>query len=164
MPLTCIIDSANFAIIRKRMAEGDKRKRIRKAADAPPPPDALPLALPAAMFTGPGMLALADMLPVMTAFVGRECTYRFVNNVDVVPKLPPVDFYKHVGQLKFIDRDGHLRLDMTDEADAIEPDLLKRLRGKGRALLENLFGLTIPAPFANHAPIYYATRIWNNVP
>ncbi len=91
-------------------------------------------------------------------------TYRFVNNVDVVPKLPPVDFYKHVGQLKFIDRDGHLRLDMTDEADAIEPDLLKRLRGKGRALLENLFGLTIPAPFANHAPIYYATRIWNNVP
>src|SRR5438128_470277 len=87
-----------------------------------------------------------------------ERTYRFVNNVDVVPKLPPVDFYKHVGRLKFIDRDGHLHLDMTDEADAIEPDLLKRLRGKGRALLENLFGLTIPAPFANHAPIYYATR------
>jgi hypothetical protein len=92
------------------------------------------------------------------------CTFRFVNNVDVVPKLPPVDLYKHVGQLKFIDRDGHLHLDMADEAEAIEPDLLKRFRSKGRTLLENLFGLTIPAPFANHAPIYYATRIWNNVP
>jgi pimeloyl-ACP methyl ester carboxylesterase len=91
-------------------------------------------------------------------------TFRFVNNVDVVPKLPPVDLYKHVGQLKFIDRDGHLHLDTADEADAAEPDLLKRLSGKGRALLENLFGLTIPAPFANHAPIYYATRIWNNMP
>jgi hypothetical protein len=101
------------------------------------------------------------------AYATRELdarTFRFVNNVDVVPKLPPVDLYKHVGQLKFIDRDGHLHLDTANEADAVEPDLLKRLSGRGRALLENLFGLTIPAPFANHAPIYYATRIWNNMP
>jgi len=31
------------------------------------------------MFTGPGMLALADLLPVMTAYLDRELIFRFVN-------------------------------------------------------------------------------------
>ncbi|MES2119801.1 MAG: PAS domain S-box protein [Pseudomonadota bacterium] len=35
--------------------------------------------LPAAMFTGPGLLALADLVPVMTAYVDREFRYRFLN-------------------------------------------------------------------------------------
>jgi len=40
---------------------------------------ALPTDLPPAMFTGPGLLALADLLPVMTAYVDRDEVYRFVN-------------------------------------------------------------------------------------
>ena len=39
----------------------------------------LPIDLPPAMFTGPGLLALADLLPVMTAYVDRDEVYRFVN-------------------------------------------------------------------------------------
>jgi PAS domain S-box-containing protein len=39
----------------------------------------LPLNLPAAMFTGPGLLTLADLVPVMTAFVDRDLRYRFMN-------------------------------------------------------------------------------------
>ena len=39
----------------------------------------LPDNIPPEMFTGPGLLALADLLPVMTAFVGRDEVYRFVN-------------------------------------------------------------------------------------
>ncbi|MGN6058337.1 MAG: PAS domain S-box protein, partial [Sphingomicrobium sp.] len=39
----------------------------------------LPADLPPAMFTGPGLLALADLLPVMTAYVDRDEVYRFVN-------------------------------------------------------------------------------------
>src|SRR6476646_170791 len=35
--------------------------------------------LPAAMFTGPGLLTLADLLPVMTAYVDRDLKYRFIN-------------------------------------------------------------------------------------
>jgi PAS domain S-box-containing protein len=31
------------------------------------------------MFTGPGLLTLADLLPVMTAFIDREERYRFIN-------------------------------------------------------------------------------------
>jgi PAS domain S-box-containing protein len=45
-----------------------------EAPDAP-----LPLDLPPAMFSGPGLLALADLLPVMTAYVDRELKYRFMN-------------------------------------------------------------------------------------
>src|SRR3954469_4316871 len=63
------------------MAEGGKGKRVKKAADADADalPIELPIALPAAMFTGPGLLTLADLLPVMTAFVDRELKYRFMN-------------------------------------------------------------------------------------
>src|SRR5690349_19807041 len=39
----------------------------------------LPLDLPATMFTGPGLLALADLLPVMTAYVDRDEVIRFIN-------------------------------------------------------------------------------------
>ncbi len=39
----------------------------------------IPMDLPAAMFTGPGLLALADLLPVMTAYVDRNEIIRFIN-------------------------------------------------------------------------------------
>jgi PAS domain S-box-containing protein len=39
----------------------------------------LPIELPAAMFSGPGLLALADLLPVMTAYLDRDQRYRFIN-------------------------------------------------------------------------------------
>ena len=51
------------------------------AEAAAPQPDAMPLPidLPPAMFTGPGLLTLADLVPVMTAFVDRDFHYRFMN-------------------------------------------------------------------------------------
>jgi PAS domain S-box-containing protein len=39
----------------------------------------LPIELPSAMFTAPGLLTLADLLPVMTAFIDRDERYRFIN-------------------------------------------------------------------------------------
>jgi PAS domain-containing protein len=50
-------------------------KPTNDAADDLP----LPIELPAAMFTGPGLLALADLLPVMTAYLDRDFKYRFIN-------------------------------------------------------------------------------------
>jgi PAS domain S-box-containing protein len=43
------------------------------------PPEQLPPGMPAEMFTAPGMLAVADLLPVMCAYVDREERVRFVN-------------------------------------------------------------------------------------
>jgi PAS domain S-box-containing protein len=39
----------------------------------------LPRHMPAEMFTGPGLIALADLLPMMTAFVDRDEVVRFIN-------------------------------------------------------------------------------------
>jgi len=71
------------------MAEGGSRTRHDAGGGALPPTleltaedilhQPLPDSLPAEMFTGPGLLALADLLPVMTAYVDRDEVYRFVN-------------------------------------------------------------------------------------
>jgi PAS domain S-box-containing protein len=50
-----------------------------RRAKTPADDAALPIDLPAEMFTGPGLLALADLLPVMTAYVDRDEVFRFVN-------------------------------------------------------------------------------------
>ncbi len=39
----------------------------------------LPEHMPAEMFTGPGLIALADLLPIMTAFIDRDQFVRFLN-------------------------------------------------------------------------------------
>src|SRR3954452_16221721 len=61
------------------MAEGRRKMGKSKAVKAPADAPALPLDLPPAMFTPTGLLALADLLPVMTAFIDREQRYRFLN-------------------------------------------------------------------------------------
>ena len=60
-------------------AGSKKGKRRGAAADEAALAAALATGLPAAMFTGPGLMALADLLPVMTAYVDREARYRFMN-------------------------------------------------------------------------------------
>lgn len=103
----------------------------------------------------------------------EERTYRFVHDEDVVRKLPPGDEYAHVGRLKFIDAQGRLSDDIKPDAvsDLPEPAraqqravrLFGLLGRKAGALVEGVFRLTIPEPFADHAPIYYASHIWNNL-
>lgn len=100
-------------------------------------------------------------------------TYRVVYDIDVAQRLFPGAAYTHVGQFKFIDADGHLHTNVpnpTAEEGALpEPTgaqewavRLHRLLGRHSAPVANALGLTIPAPFADHAPIYYASYIWNN--
>jgi Lipase (class 3) len=100
-------------------------------------------------------------------------TYRVIYDIDVVQKIPPGHAYAHVGQFEFIDADGHLHENVpvsTTEGGGLPEPMgaqkwavrLHRLLGQGSALLANAFGLTIPPPFADHAPIYYASHIWND--
>jgi PAS domain S-box-containing protein len=57
--------------------------RSKAGGKAPVPAPALdlplPIELPSAMFTGPGLLQLADLVPVMTAYVDRDLVIRFIN-------------------------------------------------------------------------------------
>ena len=45
------------------------------------PSDQLPPGMPPEMFTAPGMLAVADALPVMTAYYDKSCRLRFLNRM-----------------------------------------------------------------------------------
>src|SRR6476620_4854537 len=61
------------------MADRASKEGVRKGAKAQPTKAALPIDLPQAMFIGAGLMTLADLLPVMTAFVDRDLVYRFMN-------------------------------------------------------------------------------------
>ena len=90
--------------------------------------------------------------------------YRFVNNHDIVPRLPPPGIYVHVGNLKFIDGDGIVR------DTAIENEVPESQPGDGTDGEENAgqsnwksSGRFIPAGFRDHVPLLYTIHLWNNI-
>ena len=92
----------------------------------------------------------------------RVNTYRFVNNDDLVTKVPLPAPYRHVGTMKYIDHEGVLHHN---------PGLWERAKDSLREALRNEFdrGLLrlkreLPEnSLTDHAPIYYVTHIWNNL-
>jgi triacylglycerol lipase len=102
-------------------------------------------------------------------------TYRFVNNDDIVPRLPlvglyepvrlpPIGTFRHVDGLKYIDSNG-----VVDD----NPKLAFRLRDRFQGSFGQMFNAIgqirtghlndIPdASLIDHAPLYYTNHIWNN--
>lgn len=90
--------------------------------------------------------------------------YRFVNNDDIVPWVPPSGKYVHVGELKFIDSHGIIRENIIENERPVDyprddPDGLEVTD----QLKKNTFKGFVPAPFRDHVPLLYAIHIWNNV-
>ena len=91
--------------------------------------------------------------------------YRFVNNNDLVTRVPPAGLYQHVGDLKHIDRLGSIH----EYPDAVE-GVVDGLQAELASLFDSLKGLSpgftslIPEAIVDHVPIFYATYIWNNIP
>ncbi len=91
----------------------------------------------------------------------RVNSYRFVNNDDVVTKVPLPGSYRHVGNTKYIDSEGNI-LD--------NPSLWMRLKDNFLRVVKNTFNLGLlrlrgelpQNSLTNHAPIYYAVSIWND--
>jgi PAS domain S-box-containing protein len=65
----------------KVSAGGGPQAEIVEAPALDLPVRELPDNLPAEMFTGPGLLALADLLPVMTAYYDRHGRVQFINKL-----------------------------------------------------------------------------------
>jgi triacylglycerol lipase len=103
----------------------------------------------------------------------RVPAFRFVNNTDIVPRVPPVGpylpstrrwgLYEHVGHLKYIDAAGQL-VEQPGRLARLED----RLRGRGRQLLKTVPQLLRREPLAlapkdlnDHAPLLYAVHVWN---
>lgn len=103
----------------------------------------------------------------------RTPAFRFVNNNDIVPLVPPagpylgakkgIGRYQHVGVLKYLDANGRLL-----GSPSLKTRLWDRLRGHQRHVVDGLRELLEGHPLAlapddlmDHAPLLYATRVWN---
>jgi len=90
--------------------------------------------------------------------------YRFVNNADIVPRVPLPGKYVHVGELKFIDshgiiQDSNFENERSGDYQSDDP----YDSGATDKLGENAFKGFVPAPLRDHVPFLYAIHIWNNV-
>jgi hypothetical protein len=91
-------------------------------------------------------------------------TYRFVNNNDIVPMVPPPILYRHVGLVKYIDSEGHIHDNPQRWYKKID-----QFNGHFSHLINVLGSWKVGAFDAisadnlnDHAPIYYVVKIWNN--
>jgi len=91
-------------------------------------------------------------------------TYRIVNNDDIVTRVPPAGAYVHVGELKFIDRDGTIRDHMIEKEYPVEkqPDETYGQKNTNPPKKNSLAGF-IPAAVRDHVPLLYAVHLWNNI-
>lgn len=91
--------------------------------------------------------------------------YRFVNNSDIVTKVPPANVYCHVGELKYIDNEGIIH-DNTNRwamwADEIEGKFKNIFNAFGQP--RKGFASVLLDPIVDHVPTLYAIHIWNNIP
>ena len=91
-------------------------------------------------------------------------TYRFVNNNDIVAKVPPASMYCHVGELKYIDRDGLLH-EHTNRwgkwSDEIQIQFNQLFTAIGQT--RKGFSDVLLEPIVDHVPTRYAIHIWNNI-
>ncbi|TCO62204.1 lipase (class 3) [Actinocrispum wychmicini] len=86
-----------------------------------------------------------------TAFAGR--CHRFVNNNDIVPRLPPEPVYHHVDALRFIDAAGRVRESTT---------LLGGLTERAKGLTADAFA-PASAGIRDHFMAAYRTAIEKNL-
>lgn len=90
--------------------------------------------------------------------------YRIVHSRDIVARIPPPIFYRHVGEFQFIDGHGkiHPRMGGSGKTGLFSQDDLdshKDLAGSN----ENSDSGAIPDAIRDHVPLYYAVLLWNNL-
>ncbi len=91
-------------------------------------------------------------------------TYRFVNNNDVVTKIPPPPLYHHIGKLKYIDSKGNV-FDSISKLKRISDGFRGTMKNifKSIRYIKRIFSGLIPDGLKDHVPVLYAVHIWNNI-
>ena len=119
-----------------------------------------------------GDITILDLKGKMTLGEGDEAfrdnfdvkMYRFVNNYDIVSRVPPWYPFVHVGELKFIDGDGIIRDTVTEsELPTNQPRDEAYGQANASQSKKNSFKGFVPAPIRDHVPLLYAIYIWNNI-
>jgi len=94
------------------------------------------------------------------SFAGK--LFRFVNNEDIVPRLPPRGAYVHSGELKFIDGGGIIRDKMIENQHQIKAtDDETYGRANADPPETDTFSGFVPSGFRDHVPLLYAVHLWN---
>ena len=93
----------------------------------------------------------------------RQKTFRIVNNADLVTDLPPPIWYRHVGELIYLDSRHEAHRNMT-----MSSILQDKARGQGQAVTQRIkewSNLKLDdrpvKPLLDHAPIAYVVHCWN---
>jgi triacylglycerol lipase len=90
--------------------------------------------------------------------------YRIVNNQDIATRVPPPGWYKHVGDIKFIDGEGNIH-DHIIEKEGLANQPRDELYGQETSNHPNKrdSASLIPQSFKDHVPLLYTIHLWNNV-
>jgi hypothetical protein len=90
--------------------------------------------------------------------------YRLVNGSDIVTKVPPSGFYVHVGELRFIDREGGIFSQPADKISDPPPGGVKVGRtGSFETKNQDKAPVLVPDAVLDHVPLLYAILIWNHL-
>jgi len=89
--------------------------------------------------------------------------FRFVNNADMVPDLPPGIGYHHVGRLLYFDRAGdvHEQPRRLDRAKDVAGAHVERARATIARWRKGDWSAIAYDGLIDHAPVLYATLAWN---
>jgi hypothetical protein len=88
--------------------------------------------------------------------------YRIVNNSDIVAKVPPKGYYRHVAEIRFIDDHGRVHDRMAKskkESIAIKHEPRDNYESDDQ-FSGGLQGL-VPDAFRDHVPLIYTVYLWN---
>ena len=90
--------------------------------------------------------------------------YRIVHNRDIVARIPPPIFYRHVGEIQFIDGHGkiHPQMEGSGKAGHFSQDDLDGQKDWA-ASGESRDSGPIPDAIRDHVPLFYAVLLWNNL-
>ena len=90
--------------------------------------------------------------------------YRFVNNSDIVTKVPPASMYLHVGELRYIDSEGTIH-DNTNRRQGWTDEIQGQFKNVFNAIGQTRQGFSevLLEPIVDHVPTRYAIHIWNNI-
>jgi triacylglycerol lipase len=90
--------------------------------------------------------------------------HRIVNNSDIVAKVPPKGFYRHVGEIRFIDDHGrvHDRMALAKQENSQIEHEPRDNYESGDQFRGGLQGL-VPDAFRDHVPLIYTVHLWNHL-
>ena len=88
-------------------------------------------------------------------------TYRIINNSDIVAKVPPGGYYRHVGEIRFIDEYGMVHDHIPEEKMELQREPRDNYK-TDKTFQGGLQGF-VPDVARDHSPLLYTAYLWNNL-